>query len=1149
MTLAAVTLDQKYDRETGRIYLTGTQALVRLVLAQRRRDAAAGLNTAGYVSGYRGSPLGGLDRELWRIGDRLRDHRIHFQPGVNEDLAATAIWGTQQANLYPEAKYDGVFALWYGKGPGVDRSGDVFRHANMAGTSPHGGVLVVTGDDPAATASTVPSQSEPTLIDAQMPVLLPSNIGDVLNFGLFGWAMSRYSGCWVGLKTLGDIVDCSTSIEVAADRPRIVLPDDFQMPPDGLHIRLNDWPPSLQDARLQQFKLPAAQAFARANGLDQTVIDGPKRKIGIIAGGRTFLHVVQALEHLGLDDGHAADIGLSVYKVGMAWPLEPECIRAFANGLEEILVIEEKRPVIEPQLTALFYNMPQESRPRIVGKLDETGEVLLPASGALTVTDVAKAIARRLTGSYPLERLAERLDFLEGLTHYAGAVPQIKRLPYFCSGCPHNTSTRVPEGSRAAAGIGCHFMVTWMDRQSETFTQMGGEGANWNGMAPFTEIPHMFVNIGDGTYYHSGLLAIRAAIAAGVNVTYKILYNDAVAMTGGQPVDGPLDVPMMTRQMAGEGVKRIAVVSDEPEKYGPSSGLASGVTIHIRDDLDEVQREMREISGASVLIYDQTCAAEKRRRRKRGLYPDPPIRAFINEAVCEGCGDCGVVSNCVSIVPKETPFGLKRAIDQSSCNKDYSCLKGFCPSFVTVHGGTLRRRRVVIDDMDSALPEPSLPALDGPYGIVIAGIGGTGVVTLGALLGMAAHLEGKGISVVDQTGLAQKNGTVVSHLRIAAAPNDISALKISVGGARLLLGCDMVGAGGRDVLDTARHGVTRAVISAHQIMTADFTCNPDARFPGQALRDAISSACGDAATTFVEATKLATALVGDAMASNMLLVGFAYQNGLLPVSADAIERAIELNGAAVDVNTDAFRYGRRCANDPSLVERILGSEASPATVDDVIAQCAVALTEYQDKAYADRYMRLVDRVRRAEIERVPGETRLTEAVARSYFKILAYKDEYEVARLYADGRFEQRLREEFEGDFTVKFHLAPPLFAKKDPVTGHLRKRRYGPWVMAVFRRLAGFKRLRGTVFDVFGYTSERKMERMMIDDYEAMIAGLLGGLTRDNHRVACELASLPQTMRGFGHIKAANVQTAKTREAELLEAFHNRSPTASAAE
>jgi indolepyruvate ferredoxin oxidoreductase len=794
--------------------------------------------------------------------------------------------------------------------------------------------------------------------------------------------------------------------------------------------------------------------------------------------------------------------------------------------------------------------MPVESRPRIVGKRDEHGEALLPAAGALSVTDVAKAIARRLTGSYPLERLAERLDFLEGVKQNAGAAPRIKRLPYFCSGCPHNTSTRVPEGSRAAAGIGCHFMVTWMDRQSETFTQMGGEGANWNGMAPFTDIPHMFVNIGDGTYYHSGLLAIRAAIAAGVNVTYKILYNDAVAMTGGQPVDGPLDVPMITRQMAAEGVERIAVVTDEPEKYGHASSLASGVTVHHRDDLDGVQREMRELSGASVLIYDQTCAAEKRRRRKRGLYPDPPVRAFINEEVCEGCGDCGIVSNCVSIIPNETPFGLKRAIDQSSCNKDYSCLKGFCPSFVTVHGGNLRRRRAVIDNAETSLPEPSLPALDGPYGIVIAGIGGTGVVTLGALLGMAAHLEGKGVTVVDQTGLAQKNGAVVSHLRIARRPDDIHAPRISVGGARLLLGCDMVAAGGRDILDTARHGVTRAVISAHQTMTADFTCNPDARFPGQALRDAIVGACGDASTTFVEATKLAAALLGDTIASNMLLMGFAYQKGVLPVSAAAIERAIELNGATVEFNIDAFRRGRRCAGDPSLVERLVGADDQVSgDLADIIAERAEELSRYQDRAYADRYTRLVDRVRQAESERVPGESGLTEAVARSCFKLLAYKDEYEVARLYADGRFEQRLREEFEGDFTVHFHLAPPLFAKRDPVTGFLRKRRYGPWVMGAFRRLAPFKRLRGTAFDVFGYTSERKLERRLIRDYEAMIGDLLGGLTRDNHRVACELASLPQTIRGFGHVKANSVAQANAREAELLQAFHNRSPTASAAE
>ena len=1150
MALANVSLDDKYAYEAGRIYLTGTQALVRLILTQRRRDAAAGLKTAGYVSGYRGSPLGGLDRELWRIGELLDRHNIRFQPGVNEDLAATAIWGTQQSGLFPGAKHDGVFGLWYGKGPGVDRSGDAFRHANLAGTAPHGGVLAVAGDDPASKASTAPSQSEHALMDAGMPVLVPADIEDFLEFGLKGWALSRFSGCWVGMKTQGDNVDASASLEVDPDAPRIVIPEDVELPPDGLNIRLHDWPPTSQDERLHRYKLPAARAFARANGLDRVVIDGPTRRIGIVAAGKTLLDVLQALDDLGIDHAMAATIGLSVYKVGMAWPLDRESGFGFADGLQEILVIEEKRPVLEPQLKEMLYHRPADRRPRIVGKTTEAGEPLLPLAGALSPAIIARAIARRVDRFDRSGRVGQRmalLEMIEEAAHHAAPAPP-KRLPYFCSGCPHNTSTLVPDGSITAAGIGCHFMVTWMDRKSDTFTQMGGEGANWTGMAAFTDMPHLFVNIGDGTYFHSGILAIRAAVAAGVNVTYKILYNDAVAMTGGQPTDGPLDVPMITRQMAAEGVSRIAIVSDEPEKFAGKASLAPGVTVGHRDDLDSVQRELRDVPGTSVLIYDQTCAAEKRRRRKRGRYPDPPKRVFINEAVCEGCGDCGVVSNCVSILPKETAFGRKRAIDQSSCNKDYSCLKGFCPSFVTVHGAEPRSHRPTVDAPLPVLPEPVLPSLDTPYGIVVAGIGGTGVVTIGALLGMAAHLEEKGVSVVDQTGLAQKNGTVVTHVAVAANPTSVRTMRLSVGGARLILGCDMVAAGGTDVLATAKLDSTRAIVNAHQTMTADFTQNPDLRFPAGPVGDAIARACGRERMELVDATRLGNAVAGDAIAANLLLLGYAYQKGLLPVSGEAIERAIELNGAAVETNKDAFAWGRHCADDSTLAERILGSDPPPATLDDLIALHAGELGQYQDHAYAERYVSFVGRVCASEAEAVPGETSLSLAVARSYYKLLAYKDEYEVARLYSDGRFERMLADKFEDGGSLRFHLAPPLFAKCDPVTGILRKKAYGPWVMTVFRLLARWKRLRGTRWDVFGYTDERRMERRLIGEYEVTVADLLSILNSDNYRLACEIASLPQTMRGFGHIKAANVRTAKKREAELLETF--RAPaTAHAAE
>ncbi|HEX9703240.1 MAG TPA: indolepyruvate ferredoxin oxidoreductase family protein, partial [Rhodospirillales bacterium] len=773
MPLDDVTLDDKYVLDSGRVFLTGTQALVRLALTQRRRDRAAGLNTAGYVTGYRGSPLGAIDHQFRRAQPFLADHHVKFHPAVNEDLAATALWGSQQLNLFEGARYDGVFGMWYGKGPGVDRTGDVFRHANLAGTAPMGGVLVLAGDDPACKSSTVPSQSEHALMDAMIPVLNPANVQDLLDFGLIGWAMSRFTGCWIGMKCITDNVESSASVTVDPGRVAIRLPDDFEPPTGGLHIRWPD-PPLDQEKRLHHFKIEAVLAFARANGLDRIVWDAPAPRLGILATGKTYLDVVQAFDDLGIGTAEAARIGIRLMKVAMPWPLEPRALRRFADGLEEILVVEEKRPVMESQVKEQLYNLAADRRPRVIGKSDEQGRPVLPAAGELSPNSVARVIAGRigrLPAAAPLkERIAERLKFLEATERALDAGAGIERIPYFCSGCPHNTSTRVPEGSRAVAGIGCHYMALWMDRSTATFTHMGGEGANWIGQAPFTETPHVFVNIGDGTYFHSGLLAIRAAVAADVNITYKILYNDAVAMTGGQPMDGPLDVPMITRQVRAEGVEHIAVVTDEPDKYPIGAGFAPGAAVHHRDEMDAVQRDLRRLKGVSVLVYDQTCAAEKRRRRKRGQYPDPAARPFINERVCEGCGDCGVQSNCVAITPVETELGRKRTIDQSACNKDFSCLKGFCPSFVTVYGAAPRKPEGIGRVPFEALPEPA-PANSGqPYGIVVTGIGGTGIVTIGAVLAVAAHLEGKGVSVLDVAGLAQKNGAVFSHIRIADDP-------------------------------------------------------------------------------------------------------------------------------------------------------------------------------------------------------------------------------------------------------------------------------------------------------------------------------------------------------------------------------------------
>ncbi|MBW7852590.1 MAG: indolepyruvate ferredoxin oxidoreductase family protein [Rhodospirillales bacterium] len=1146
MTIAAnVTLDDKYALTAGRVYLTGTQALVRLPIMQRRRDLAAGLNTAAFVSGYRGSPLGLLDKELWAAKKFLKEGHVHFQPGLNEDLAATGIWGSQQVNLFDGALYDGVFAMWYGKGPGVDRSGDVFKHGNMAGTSKHGGVLLLAGDDHAAKSSTVAHQSEYAFMDAMIPVLNPAGVQELLDYGQLGWAMSRYSGCWVAMKAITETVDSSASVSVDPERLRIVAPEDFQMPPGGLHTRWPD-PPLQQELRLMRDKLYAALAFARANRIDRVVIDSPKPRLGIVTTGKSYLDVRQALDDLGIDERHAAEIGLRLYKVGLSWPLEREGVRHFAEGLDEILVVEEKRAVIENQLKEQLYNWREDTRPRVVGKFDEEGAWILPSAGELTPAMIARVIARRIDRFYTSDRIRKRLAWLDEKERALSAAnaPAIQRVPYFCAGCPHNTSTVVPEGSRAMAGIGCHYMVTWMNRDTATFTHMGGEGASWIGQAPFTSTKHVFQNLGDGTYSHSGLLAIRAAVAAGVNITYKILFNDAVAMTGGQPVEGQLTVAQIVAQLAAEGVGRIVVVTDEPDKY-PLGTFPHGTPIRHRDDLDAVQKELREVPGVSALVYDQTCAAEKRRRRKRGKMEDPPRRVFINELVCEGCGDCGVQSNCVAVVPVETEFGRKRAIDQSACNKDYSCLKGFCPSFVTVEGGRPRKHAGAGGDADfPALPEPALPATAEPYGIVITGIGGTGVVTIGALLGMAAHLEGKGCSVLDMTGLAQKNGAVLTHLRIADEPESLHAVRIAAGGANLLLGCDMVVAAGADALAKTRAGHTRAVINDHEVMTAEFTHNPDLDFPELALQRAIGDATGGAAD-FVDGTGLATALMGDSIATNLFMVGFAWQKGLIPVSAAALERAIELNAVAVAANKQAFRWGRRAAHDLAAVQAIATPAAAvpedqrvSQSLDEAIERRAGFLAAYQDGPYAARYRAAVERVRAAEAGKARGLSGLADAVARGLFKLMAYKDEYEVARLYTDGTFKAALGEAFEGDVKLKFHLAPPLLAKRDPHTGHLKKRVFGAWMLPAFRALAKLKGLRGTAFDPFGYGQERRMERRLIAEYEAVVAELLAGLSHDNHALAVEIAELPRKMRGFGHVKAKNVAEAKAREAELLAAF-----------
>ena len=1155
-----VTLDDKYLLDHGRVYLTGTQALVRLPMIQRQRDLAAGLNTAGFISGYRGSPLGAYDQALWKAKTFLKDKHIFFTPGVNEELAATAVWGSQQVGLFAGAKYDGVFGIWYGKGPGVDRSGDVFKHANAAGSSPHGGVLLVAGDDHACKSSTLPHQSEHAFDAAMIPVLYPTGVADIIELGLHGIAMSRYSGCYVALKCVSDTVDASASVNLDIESPKIVIPTDFEISTGGVHIR---WPdvPLEQELRLQHDKIYAALAYARANKLNRVTINSNDAKLGIIASGKSYLDTMQALEDLGIDARHAAEIGLRVMKVGMPWPLEPTAVREFAQGLDEILVVEEKRQLIEYQLKEQLYNWRDDVRPRVVGKYDEHGEWetarsewLLPAAGELTPAMIARVIAKRIGKFYTSKIIEARLKFIED-KEAALARPRSKvaRIPYFCSGCPHNTSTRVPEGSKALAGIGCHYMATWIrPEETMTFTQMGGEGVPWVGIAPFTETKHVFANLGDGTYFHSGLLAIRASVAANVNITYKILFNDAVAMTGGQPVDGPLNVPQLTQQVHAEGVGRIVVVTDEPEKYPMASNFAPGVTVHHRDELDAVQREMRELPGCTVLVYDQTCAAEKRRRRKRGTFPDPAKRVVINDLVCEGCGDCGKKSNCLSIVPLETEFGRKRAIDQSSCNKDFSCVKGFCPSFVTIEGGQLKKKKPVVTEVFMTLPEPQLPALDTPWGILVTGVGGTGVVTIGALLGMAAHLENKGVAVLDMTGLAQKGGSVYTHVRIAKAPEDIFAVRIAAGEANALLGCDMIVSTSDEAIAKMQANLTRGVVNADVSTTGEFTKNPDLHIPVGDLEATLRETM--AAVEFVDATGITTALMGDAIFTNPFVMGYGYQKGFIPVSAASINRAIELNGAAVEKNKQAFEWGRRAAEDLAAVTKAAfpafanstvksGNDKLSESVDEMVSRRKAFLTGYQNVAYAERYAALVKRVADVEAQKFAGKKALSAAAARYYFKLLAYKDEYEVARLYTDMGFKEKIAEQFEGDYKLTFHLAPPIMSDIDAATGEPRKKVFGPWMMTAFNLLAKFKGLRGTALDVFGYTAERKLERQLIADYEVLIEELLRDTTAANYETAVDLASVPEYIRGFGHVKHAHLTDAKLRWAELLVKF--RSPDA----
>ncbi|MFZ1949679.1 MAG: indolepyruvate ferredoxin oxidoreductase family protein [Pseudolabrys sp.] len=1153
MSLRPVSLDDKYDLSQSLVLVTGYQALIRACLMQKELDRRAGLNTAGYVSGYRGSPLGGLDQQFMRAARQITAADIKFQAGINEELAATALWGTQQSELRGEGRFDGVFGMWYGKGPGVDRTGDAFRHANLAGSSRHGGVIALMGDDHTAESSTTAHQSEFHFVDVMMPILNPAGVQEIVDYALYGWAMSRFSGTWTALKCMHETVESTGVVDAGLDRLNIVTPADFRMPEGGLNIRLPDTFLG-QEARLHDFKRDAMLAFVRANRLNKIVTSGGRApKIGVITTGKAYLDVRQAFDELGIDEVKCNELGLRLFKIACVWPIGRQELADFAQGLDLIIVVEEKRSLIEVQVREELYGTPNQ--PVCIGKKDEQGNWLFPVKGALDPNDIAICIGERLLRYGANEELAANVTRLKSAQRALSETTDVaQRIPYFCSGCPHNTSTRVPEGSRAYAGIGCHYMAQWMDRKTLGYTQMGGEGANWIGEAPFSNRDHVFQNLGDGTYNHSGYLAIRAAIASGVKMTYKILFNDAVAMTGGQANDGGLTVPQIAAQVAAEGASRVVVVTDEPWKYAKDIEWPRGLTVHHRDDLDSIQRELTAVSGVSVLIYDQTCAAEKRRRRKRGAFPDPDKRVVINDLVCEGCGDCGVKSNCVSVQPLETEWGRKRTIDQSSCNKDYSCVKGFCPSFVTVHGAKLKRGEGVAEPRDwPALPSPDAPLLNHPYGIVVTGIGGTGIVTIGAIVGMAAHLEGKGVGIIDMAGLAQKGGAVSSHIRIANTPDDIHAIRVAAGGADLVLGGDIVVVGAKKVLGAMKTGSTRVIVNTAEFLPGDFTRNAEFSLPTERLRRAIIGHAGRERTHFVDAGRLATALLGNSIGSNMFMLGYAYQLGALPLSAESIEHAIEMNGEAVAMNISAFRYGRRAAVDPKAVEALIEprpqeqndslklSQSFAETVDRRVA----FLTAYQNASYARRYRNWVEKARTVEAEKTPGQCGLAEAVARYLFKLMAYKDEYEVARLYSETSFLDRVKSTFDGDkLHFEFHLAPPLLARRDPETREPKKISFGPWMLKVFAGLAKFKFLRGTVLDPFGYTAERQMERRLVTEYEHLLEEICERLTLNNHRFAVELAMIPEKIRGFGPVKQRHLVAAKGEEAALLEQFRTGATT-----
>ena len=1156
MSTKSVALDDKYTQQSGDVYMSSIQALVRLPLIQRQRDVAAGLNTAGFISGYRGSPIGTYDFALWAAKKHLEQNHIRFVPGVNEELAAAAIKGTQWLDRYPKAKYDGIFALWYGKHLGVERACEALKIGNYDGSAKHGGVLVVGADDIGGKSSITAAESDHVFIAGMLPLLSPADTQEYLDYGLLGWALSRYSGLWVGFKAVTDTIELTRTVDADPNRVRIIVPTDVEMPPGGLNSRKQDFYPLPMERRLVDFKLPAARAFARANGLDQVIFDSDRRGLGIVTSGKAYLDVREALRELRIDATRARALGIRLYKVGMVWPLETVNAIAFGRGHQEVLVVEEKRPVIEDQLTAAFYHEPVADRPRITGKTDDTGRVLKPAHGELSVNQAVDILSRRIEALGLADApLKDRIAALRGRKARVVQLPttNLIRTAYFCSGCPHNTSTRTVEGSMAFTGVGCYGLVPMLmpDRNTEWAAQMGAEGSLWVGLEAFVDVPHAFQNLGDGTYFHSGILAVRQAVAVKANMTYKLLYNDAVAMTGGQPIDGMLSVEDMANQLYWEGVRPIVIVTDEPEKYPATVQWPKGTTVRHRKELELVQKELQQVKGVSALIYDQTCAAEKRRRRKRGTFPNPPKRVFINQDVCEGCGDCNKKSNCVSVQPLDTEFGRKRKIDQSNCNKDFSCQDGFCPSFVSVHGGGPRQGEAAttaeqLAVLFAGLPQPATAPLHDAYNVLITGIGGTGVLTVGSILGMAAHLDDKACSVMDITGMAQKGGSVVTHLRFGATRDNLFATRLWEDSADLVIGCDLVVTTGQAILDLVRGDSAQIVVNDDVVPTAQFQANQSIDLSQGKLLNILYQRVGRERVSSVPATSSAVRLLGDSIGTNVLMLGYAVQKGYLPIGLAAIEQAIRLNGVAIEANLHALNWGRLAAHDPKRMAELVaqasgdgvGEEPLSETLEQVIARRVRHLTGFQDAAWAQKFVAFVQQVHQAESARLPGSTAVTQAVAISLSKLMSYKDEYEVARLYTNGDFQRRLKQQFAGDYTLKFHLAPPLFNPRDKVTGRPRKVAFGPWVFTLFRLLARFKGLRGTAFDIFGYSAERRTERRLIEDYRKTVEGVLPVLNAENASLVASIAALPDLIRGYGYVKEESLKKYDQELARLLASF-----------